>query len=128
MAVIHSPESNYAKELVKWEAQVTSAGPGLRPYLKREYPQMLYRAARLDDGAFGIAETHLVESDLEASNYFSRGFHPTPLEALDGLKAQELEIAKLAANRNFQERRMSDKARAQSPAVEAEPSHHLACV
>lgn len=127
MPVLHSPDSEYAKEMVKWEAQNSLLGAGLRPYLKRPYPSHVFKAGRVD-GQIEIIETQIVGSEQAASNAYSRGFHPDPDAAVAGLKADELEIAKLAANRAFGEQRMSPQARAEVAALEAETSGHLPSV
>lgn len=130
MGVLHSPESAFAQERVKWEAQHTEMGPGQRPYLKREYPMMLHLAGRPANGlgAAEIIETVEVGSEREADLYRSRGFRPTPLEALDVWNGQQFEIAELAAERNFDERRMSARARQEAETANAHAVDHLASV
>lgn len=127
MPVIHAPETEFAKEAIKWEGHGTPMGPGLRPYVKREFPAVMYRAARID-GQMMISETEQVESDRHQSNAFSRGFHETPNAAFDAVEAQELEFAKLHAERNFHERRMSPKAQEEASAHDAGRTTHLPSV
>ena len=127
MPVLHSPESEFAKERVKWEAYPTSMGPGLRPYIKREYPQVLYLAGRVD-GSLVITETVTVESLTAASCHLNAGFLPDPLSAIEAVHGRELEIAKLAANRAYHEQRMSPKAQAEAAQAESEASGHLVSV
>ena len=49
----------------------------------------------------------------------------TPLEAIDALKAQQLEFSKLAAERTHETRRMSPQAQMEVTAAEAEVASHL---
>lgn len=125
MSVMHPPDSEFAKEMIKWEAQGSTMGPGLRPYQRHAFPAWVYRAKR-EDGKIVFEDPLWVESQVQASNAYSRGYHPDPEAASKGLQATELEIAKQAANRAHHEQRMSPKARAEVAAVEEETSGHLA--
>ena len=133
MAVLHSPESPYAKEATKWEAQHTSMGPGLRPYVRREYPMMLHLAGRTGQGKSGapvIIEQVVLEDDRQMDYYKSRGFRETPLEAIDALTAQEKEFAELAAERAYEvhHTKLSQKAIDEVAAAEAAVGGHLPTV
>lgn len=121
MAVVHTPDSAYAKERVKWEAYPTECGPGKRTYERRDYPMMLHLAGPPASGlgAAEIVKTLTVGSEIEAESYRSQGFRPTPLEAIEYFAAQQLEFATLAAERNSEMRRMSERANAEVAAVEA---------
>lgn len=131
MAILRDPDSNEAKERVKWEAQHTAFGPAQRPYVRRDYPMMLHRADRPSGGmgAAIIVEHQEVGSEREAEVYRSRGFRPTPLEALDVWDKQQHEFAELAAARNYDvahghhnERAQSEIAQAEAAAVDHLPS------
>ena len=50
MSVLYPPETEYAKERVKWEAQNSELGPGKRPYVYREWPSRIYLAGRPANG------------------------------------------------------------------------------
>lgn len=121
MGVLHSPDNAFSKESVKWEAQTSAMGPGLRPYVKRDYPMMLHLAGPPKGGlgAPEIIETIEVGSEREASAHESRGFKPTPLEALAHYDAQLTEFATLAAERNSEVRRASERAKAEVEQAEA---------
>lgn len=118
MAVLHSPETNEARERVKWEAQYTPYGPGLRPYVFREYPWMLHKAGPPEGGlgAITIIEQVVVDTPEEAEAYRRRGFRESPNQALVAYDQEQIEFAKLAANLEYQ------KARTLSPAAAAEVS------
>ena len=118
MGILHSPDSAYAKEMTRWEAQGSTMGPGLRPYVKYDYPMMVHLAGSLPKGGVGILEQIIVEDDTRRTAARSVGYRDTPLEAIDAFNEQQLEYAKLAAERNFEVRRMS--AHAQREVVQAE--------
>jgi hypothetical protein len=121
MAVLHAPDSPYAKERAKWEAVHSEVGAPGRPYVKRDYPMLLHRAGPPASGLGvpEIVETQLVESAREMESHRSRGFRPTPLEALESYAKQQFEFAELAAERNAEMLRAGDKAKAEVAAVES---------
>ena len=127
MSVLHSPDSNYAKEMIKWEAQGSLLGPGLRPYVKRDYPMMLHLAGQFPQGGVGILDTRVVESELQREQVESQGFRATPLEALEAFKTQQTLYATLSAEREWEKRhRMSPHAREEVEAIEDEAgAQHL---
>ena len=124
--ILHAPDSGYAKEMVKWEAQNSSMGPGLRPYVKRDYPMMLHLAGALPAGGIGILETVIVDDETAQSRQAARGFRATPLEAIAALEQQQTVFATLAAERTYETRRMSPQARAEvAQAEEAAGAIHV---
>ncbi len=126
MAVLHSPESPYAKEAVKWEAHHSQYGPPGRPFVYAEYPKRLYRVERAKTGGdVAIIDRDDATSPLMEQNMRSRGFIALT-EAGEWLERQDREIAELAANRAFTEKRMSPEARAEAAAADDAVSTHLA--
>jgi len=123
--ILHSPDSEYAKEMTKWEALPSQLGEGQRPYVYHEYPKMLYRAGRTPAGVPAIVDSHVVESATQEANLRSRGFHPGQDVALAALHAADQEAAQLAANRAFTDRRMSPAAQAEAAALDAQSTSHL---
>jgi hypothetical protein len=109
MAVEHGKDSNYAKEMRKWEAHHTEFGPPGRPYVFHDYPVRMYRAFRGAESRL-LFESFQAGDDLERRNFESRGFRAGQAAAFDALQATELEAAKLAAEINFEARRMSGTA------------------
>lgn len=125
MAILHSPETPFSKESVKWESQHTAMGPGLRPYEFRDYPMMLHKAGRPDNGlgADCIVDTRTVDSELEEAHARHEGFRRTPLEALKDYTASQLEFAKLAAEIEYDKKhKLSPNAVAE---VEAAQDAHV---
>lgn len=127
MGVYHAPESEYAKESVKWEGQYSQYGPPGRAYQFRDYPARLYRVERKADGT-RVFEGFTVKDEQEQRNMESRGFVAGGQgAALAAFEQEEFRIAELAAERNFHERRMSDGARARAEAVnDAAGARHIA--
>ena len=127
MAIWHPPDSAYAAEMRKWEAQATELGPGLRPYIKRDYPMMLHLAGVAPQGGVVIIDTRIVEDADRRVIAEREGFRATPTEAIDALAVQQTEHAKLAAEREWEKRHtMSAKARVEVEAVEeAAGAKHL---
>lgn len=130
--ILRDPKSLEAKERAKWEAQHSEWGPGRRPYVKRDYPMMIHLAGRPETGLgkATIIDTVIITHDGEYEPYRSRGFRPTPLEALEAWQAQETEYAELAAGRNWDvaHGRHSERAQREIAAAEAVAVDHLPSV
>lgn len=127
MPVVHTPESNYAKEMRRHEAYHTQFGPPGRPYAYRDYPTRMYKAERLPSGDRTF-EAQTAEDEHQRRNLESRGFVVGGQQAaLDALTAVELEHAKLAAEINYDVRHgMGDRARAEvDQAQESAGAKHL---
>lgn len=129
MSVINSPESGYAKERVKWEAQNSEMGIGLRPYVYREYPTMIYLAGipMGEVGAPRIINQQIADDEDALNNMASRGWRTHPMDAIKAYDAQKLEEAKLAANLEFEiaKGRISQNAAAEVRAAQAEVDGHM---
>lgn len=124
MAVMHSPESKYAQERRKWEAQNSELGPAGRPFVFRQYPMMVHKAGRPESGlgAHTLVEQRIAADEKDVDLWWSEGFRPTPLEAIAHFEAQRVEFAKLAAERNWEVEhgRVSQKAAAEIADAEAQ--------
>ncbi|HJP60591.1 MAG TPA: hypothetical protein VJ865_11340 [Gemmatimonadaceae bacterium] len=126
MGVVHNPESEYAKEARKFEAQHTVLGPGERPYVYQEYPKRLYKMGRDAKGRVCVEEAQDAHSAVEQKNLESRGFvSGGQAKAEEGFHANDLEVAKQAANRAAHERTMSPKAREEAAVVDASTDEHV---
>lgn len=131
MSVLYPPDTPYAQEMVKHEAQGSTMGPGLRPYVYRRYPLMMHKAGRPENslGKHVIVETCEVESENAEDLARHQGFMPTPLEAIEFLDAQRLEIAKLAAEIDYEKKhKLSPRAVAEVEAAQQAHHGHLASV
>ncbi len=126
--ILHSPDSPESLERCKWEAQYSQYGPPGRPYVKREYPLMMYLAGRPENGMGPdvILEQETVDLPGSQEDFLrSRGFRETPGKALAAFSGQQLEFAKLAANLEYQKKnQLSGKAAAEVDAAQdAHPTH-----
>ena len=130
MAVLHAPESAYSKEMTKWESQYTQSGPPGRPYEYRPYPATLFKAGRINNGPLGIVDTVVVDDHDQAQNFRSRGYYTEPLDAIQAVEAEQVEFARLAAERNYDVKfKLSPKAAAEvARAEDAHGSEHLPAV
>lgn len=127
MSVVHAPDSEYAKEMTKWEALPSVLGPGLRPYVKRDWPCMVYRAQALPAGGIEIVESDTADDEQHYGRLKPRGFRLTPADAIAAVHAQQTEAATLAAERGYdKQHKLSPQARAEVQAQEdAAGSQHL---
>lgn len=130
MPVVHAPETEYAKEMRRWEAHHTQFGPPGRPWGSKngpggEFPKRIYKAVRETDGTRKL-EGYTVQNELEQQNMLSRGFCLSQEAALEALDQEHTEHGKLAAEINYEARRMSDGARAEIEAAQqAAGARHL---
>ena len=131
MGVAHSADSEYVKELQRWEGHkyFGDLPPG-RPYVYREYPTRMYKAGRNAEGKSAIVDAQTANDEHERRNLESRGFVVGgQAAAMEAFEAQEREIATLAAERNYEiaKGRLSEKAAAEVHAHEAAAgARHLA--
>ena len=136
MAIVITPESELGKEMAKWNVK--------RPFAP--FPRMLYRARRRPDGVVSVGESSdavfggnpgsaeswtngcqlTVNDDVELSRAAEQGWRATPAEALAHFESRERGKAEVAALRNFEDRNMSDAAKAEIAAAEAASPEHVA--
>lgn len=116
MAVVIAPETDYAKELAKWEQ------PN-RQYV--EFPKNLCRATRTDRGPVEVTAWVVAHDADDEQRWYGKGYHPSQQAALDAFHAEDREMARLAAERAHDERSMSPKAQAEAAAVDAATDQHV---
>lgn len=130
--VFLNPAGAYAREMAKWEMGYSVYGPPGRPRERvghQPYPCRMYKVRRADvGGAIVVEHSADAASEAEERNYRSRGYYTGPSEAAEALIAHEQETAKLAAERAFHERRMSEAAQAEAAAADDAHDGHLASV
>jgi len=126
--------------------------PG-NPYTHRPYPWMLYKAAQMPNGKWAIAMERPLFFGFRDANEWQRacemadkftfdcqrtvqtaeeharareeGWRDTPGEAMEFRAALDKAIGDGAAVRNYEDRNMSEKAKAERDAAEAEHFGHL---
>lgn len=125
MAMLFTPDSSYAVERRKWEAHHTEYGPPGRPYTFQDYPLMIYKATRPSSGGTPILDQHIVEDEQQERNMRSRGFVRGPDHAVEMLEQSERELATAAAERAYQEQRMSAQAKEEAATVDEHTISHL---
>lgn len=129
--------------------------PAGNPYTYRAFPAMLYKAFKRSNGQYKCMDTSpinpllyagnvaammaaeaeqesfsrscqlIVKSESEKDQAWAQGWRDTPKAALDYAEALEQEIAQAAAEVHFAAQRMSEKARAEHAAADAETSEHV---
>jgi hypothetical protein len=129
MSVLWSPDSSYAAERRKWETTHTEFGPPGRAAVFTEFPIMIYRASRPSSGgATPILEHVIVDNAQQEENMRSRGFVRGPDHAVQMLEQQERELAQAAAERAYQDKRMSEKAQAEAATVDESTINHVGAI
>jgi|SRR5213592_429459 len=124
--ILWGPQSDYARERRKWEAYPTQYGEPERPFVFREYPLMLYRAKRRPEGGKDpILEHVTVEDEQQERNMQSRGWVRGPDHAITALEDSERGLAQAAAERAYQDKRMSERAKEESAKVDEATISHL---
>lgn len=135
MSIHRAPEDAYVKEQAKWERQsvmlngtyieaVPMDKGGRKDFPLTEYPKMLYRAESFDGGP-RISDTIIAESDGHERQLCASGWSVGPEAAIAAVEAQQLEFARLAANRAHNDKWMSEAARKESAAVDESTMQHL---
>jgi hypothetical protein len=95
----------------------------MRPNSYRPYPAMMYRATQKNPWVF---EHEKVADENEQRNLESRGFVAGGKQAAaDAFDAAQQNLAVMAAVRNYEDRNVSDKARAEINAAEQSSARHL---
>lgn len=129
MAMLIAPETPYGKELWRWEhhegethpSDSSIRGMGARGF--KPYPAMLYQVTQKNPWKWESVQVH---SEMEQQNYESRGFVAGGLKAAcDEFDANQQRLAVAAAERNYADRNMSEKAKAHRDEVEQASSVHL---
>lgn len=159
MPIVHNPASNYSKEMWKWDHTVRETHPddesirGMRPAERQQYPLMLYRATKNQNGQhvcmqptpspYLFPDAAAYERACQAAEYFTRqcqrvvgneseerdakrdGWRDSPKEALAYFESLEVDMANAAAEAQYAAQRMSGKARAElEQAEEAAGQEH----
>ena len=119
MPMMIPPNSKLGEEMKKWE----------KPYRYEQFPQMLYRATKRADGVIVLDERQcmrIVKSEGERQEAFEAGWRANPKEAMDLAWSREKSISDAAAHRAYEDRNMSEGAKAEAKAVEDSTIEHVA--
>lgn len=138
MAIVRTGESEYDKELQKWDTPKRMGGFG--PDGHEPFPRMVYKAFRRDNGkvmcmdmdalyaqdmntvakadAFNRSCTLVVKSEGEWERAKSQGWCDSPADALEAHEKHAQAIAQAAAEVNYSVQRMSEKAQREHRAAD----------
>ena len=130
-----NPDSNYAKEMRKWDTPRSHGG--MRPDGFERFPAMLYKARRPDSGgpilctdprdeSFSGSNQMTVGNEAEEEQALRQGWRKSPEEAIAFTESLEKAVSDAAAERANADKRLSEKARAEAAAVDAATSEHVA--
>jgi hypothetical protein len=136
MGVIVTAESEYGKELAKWNAKRPPAA----------YPRMLYRAQLRPDGVYSVHEVDdrvfggrpgaaeswtfgcqfTVNDEAEHRKARDGGWRDSHAEAMEYQRGLEKFVSDAAAHRHHEDRLMGEQARAEAEAADASTVDHVA--
>jgi hypothetical protein len=119
------PEHPRAIEERKWE----------KPWSFVPFPMMLYKAQKTSDGRWSVGDPHneqfsarcqmTVESESAMERAIADGWRKHPREALDYCAREEERKSTAAANRHYEDRNLSDAAKAEAVAADEETHEHV---
>lgn len=134
--------SGFAREMCKWETTHTEYGPpGRLPgydhngrKLNTEYPRAMFKFGHPKDengvviraGAIVMEDTRDVFSDVERENLEHVGFRASQEAAIDFVKDMDREMARAEAIGNYQDRNMSERAKAEREDALLSSASHVA--
>lgn len=134
----YSPASAHSKEMAKWEMRplpdgsvtqtminsARAAGVHMGAFDHQEYPKAMLKYAQTPNG-IQLVENLTAHSDVEERNLASRGFRMRADEARELVEQANTALAEAAANRAFQDRRMSETARREADLLDQSTARHL---
>jgi hypothetical protein len=135
VGIQRAQEDGWTKEMAKWEQRpvlvngtfiqpipMDQGGKANMPF--QPFPKMLYKAESADGGP-RISACKIVESEEAERLAIGQGWSDGQQAALDAVEARNKEFALLAAKRNYNDKWMSEGAKAESRAVEETSAVHL---
>jgi hypothetical protein len=129
LGVLVAPETPFGKEMWRFDHPRSMSHPndsalkGMRPDGYEPYPTQMYRITQKNPWRW---ESERAADEVMQRNLESRGFVYGGLaKAVDAYEKEQQEMALLAAARNYEDRNMSEKAKAESNAVEQASAKHL---
>lgn len=121
--------------MAKWEQRPVLVGDTYIQPVPREhgghanhpfemYPKMLYKASSEFGGA-QISGTQIVHDEVQERVALGQGWSDGQEAAIAAVAARETEMAKLAANRAYNEKWMSAAAKAEANEIDEQTMEHL---
>lgn len=155
--IAYAPGSLWQREMLKfeqfpWTRIAQGMTPG-NPYVKREFPKMLYRAhhyqgqvrcmaappdvgmftsqqelLRAEESARRFNESccRVVQDEREMTRAMQEGWREHPDEAVAFVKARDEAVSTAAAHRAYEDRNLSEKAKREIAEAEQEIDGHVA--
>lgn len=135
MGIARTQDDAYVKEMQKFEHRdvflngtfiqaVPMSEGGKKDAPLSEYPKMLYRAESFDGGP-RISGTKIVSDESAERLACGQGWALTQEQAIARVHENQLEMARLAANRVHNEQWMSEAAKKEAAAVDESTMQHL---
>jgi hypothetical protein len=135
--IVHNPNSGYSKEARKWDLPKSQGG--MRPDHYEHFPKMIYKARRPDSGGpircvdpgneqFSGSNQLTVRSEAELREALENGWRETPQEAVEYATKLEKFISDAAAHRHWEDRNLSEKAKAEAQAHDESSFEHLPAI
>lgn len=128
IGVLHSPESPTARLNWPWDHYEDETNPidgqkGLRKRGHQPYPAAMYKLTNRNPLRFDYEEAN---DDSERERAEARGFvYGGQGMAVDAYDKQQTEIAELAANRAYSDRKMSPEAQREAADMDENVARHL---
>jgi hypothetical protein len=134
MAIVHNPDSDYAREMEKWDQTTSNGGFGAARF--EEYPLMVFKAFQRDNGrvmcgdplatvgdaegeAFSRSCQLIVRNDDEHDRALGDGWSKGPDTAIEKFERDMQSIAEVTAQRHFADQGLSDLAKAEATQADA---------
>jgi len=134
MAIVHNPDTDYAREMEKWNQPTNNGGFGAARF--EEYPLMLFKAFQRDNGrvmcgdplatvgdaegeAFSRSCQLIVRNDDERDRALGEGWSKGPDTAIEKFERDMQSIAEVTAQRHFADQGISDLAKAEATQADA---------
>ena len=134
MAIVHNPDSDYSRELEKWNQPTTNGGFGAARF--EEYPLMVFKAFKRDNGrvmcgdplatvgdaegeAFSRSCQLIVRNTDERVRAMADGWSVAPDKAIEDFEHDMRSIAEVTAQRHFADQGLSDLAKDEATQADA---------
>jgi hypothetical protein len=134
MAIVHNPDTDYAREMEKWNQPTNNGGFGAARF--EEYPLMVFKAFQRDNGrvmcgdplatvgdaegeAFSRSCQLIVRNDDERDRALGEGWSKGPDTAIEKFERDMQSIAEVTAQRHFADQGISDLAKAEATQADA---------
>jgi hypothetical protein len=140
MGVIHNPESEYSRELERWNLPKRLGGFNVNKF--EPFPVMVYKAFARDNGKVMCGDPLAAVGDVKGEAFarqcqlsvknkedhdraIKMGWSTSPDSAIELFEKNQLEISTATAERHYRDQRMSERARAEAFAADEATHAHV---